>query len=41
MTIHTSAGNETESQDILQAAYLITHIRAFCENCGTHSTPQW
>src|SRR5437868_114074 len=29
------------SPDILLGAYLMSHLRTACENCGTTSTPQW
>ncbi len=29
------------SPDILLGAYLMTHLRNACENCGTTNTPQW
>jgi len=28
-------------EDVLLGAYLMTHIRPYCENCGTLETPQW
>lgn len=31
----------TSSPDIVMGAYLISHMRQVCENCGTFSTPQW
>jgi len=27
--------------DILLGAYLMSHLRQYCENCGTFETPQW
>jgi hypothetical protein len=33
--------NRAYSPDIDMGAYLISHIRQHCENCGTLATPQW
>jgi hypothetical protein len=42
--IHTNiedsrANKSIEDPDL--AAYLISHLQPFCENCGTRDTPQW
>jgi hypothetical protein len=29
------------SPDVLLGAYLVSHLRQHCENCGTLHTPQW
>jgi len=29
------------SPDVLLGAYLVSHLRQHCENCGTLNTPQW
>jgi len=29
------------SPDVLLGTYLVSHLRHFCENCGTLDTPQW
>jgi len=48
MTVMTSeimdSSKEIErpcSPDIMLGTYLISHLRHFCENCGTLETPQW
>lgn len=46
MTIHHGAyvqphPDRTASPDVLLGAYLMTHFRQTCENCGTFETPQW
>jgi len=42
---HRSSINMTNfmdtSPDILLGAYLMSHLRSACENCGTTNTPQW
>jgi len=31
----------SSSPDIVEGATLLSHLRHFCENCGTFATPQW
>lgn len=28
-------------EDLMMGAYLLSHMTTYCENCGTHETPQW
>lgn len=32
---------EMDTPDIMLGAYLMSHLRHYCENCGTYDTPQW
>jgi len=38
---HNSEIERPGSPDVLLGAYLVSHLRQHCENCGTLSTPQW
>eukprot|EP01117_Protostelium_nocturnum_P018464 TRINITY_DN7729_c0_g1_i1.p1 TRINITY_DN7729_c0_g1~~TRINITY_DN7729_c0_g1_i1.p1 ORF type:complete len:252 (-),score=50.22 TRINITY_DN7729_c0_g1_i1:131-793(-) len=39
MTEETQGSSQEE--DLALGAYLISHLRPYCENCGTFVTPQW
>jgi len=42
--VHSSPTEMIErpnSPDIMLGAYLVSHLRQHCENCGTLQTPQW
>lgn len=34
-------GNLSEAEQIEFGAYLISHLKIHCENCGVEQTPQW
>lgn len=48
--VHNPAGCDSDCQmelptpsrdDVVFGAYLMSHLRSHCENCGTFDTPQW
>jgi len=38
---HPHQMDQNCTPDIMLGAYLMSHLRPYCENCGTFDTPQW